>query len=85
MIRAALDATLEELDAAAAIVRRTLQPTPQYAWPKLAARAGCPVRVKHENHTPTGAFKVRGGLVYLDRHRLTISAGGGIGVFRHTG
>jgi threonine dehydratase len=42
-------------------------PTPQYAWPKLKARAGCTVWVKHENHTPTGAFKVRGGLVYLDR------------------
>ena len=41
--------------------------TPQYAWPKLQARAGCAVWVKHENHTPTGAFKVRGGLVYLDR------------------
>ena len=45
-------------------------PTPQYPWPKLKARAGCTVWVKHENHTPTGAFKVRGGLVYLDRlHR----------------
>ena len=41
--------------------------TPQYAWPKLRVRAGCEVWVKHENHTPTGAFKVRGGLVYLER------------------
>jgi threonine dehydratase len=46
-----------------------LPPTPQYAWPKLSKRAGCTVWVKHENHTPTGAFKVRGGLVYLDRLR----------------
>jgi threonine dehydratase len=41
--------------------------TPQYAWPLLAARAGCTVVVKHENHTPTGAFKVRGGLVFCSR------------------
>ena len=46
-----------------------MPPTPQYAWPLLAARAGCEVWVKHENHTPTGAFKVRGGLVYCDRRR----------------
>lgn len=44
-----------------------MPPTPQYAWPKLRQRAGCTVWVKHENHTPTGAFKVRGGLVYVDR------------------
>jgi threonine dehydratase len=44
-----------------------MPPTPQYAWPKLKVRAGCTVWVKHENHTPTGAFKVRGGLVHLDR------------------
>jgi threonine dehydratase len=62
-----LGATLDELEQAAALVHRTVQPTPQYAWPKLKQRAGCTVWVKHENHTPTGAFKVRGGLVYLDR------------------
>jgi threonine dehydratase len=50
-------------------VRGIVPPTPQYAWPKLKMRAGCTVWVKHENHTPTGAFKVRGGLVYLDRLR----------------
>jgi len=58
---------LPELEAAAELVHRVVPPTPQYAWPKLARRAGCEVWVKHENHTPTGAFKVRGGLVYLDR------------------
>ncbi len=58
---------LEELEQAARLVHEVLPPTPQYAWPKLARRAGCAVWVKHENHTPTGAFKVRGGLVYLDR------------------
>ena len=55
---------LDGLDAAAAIVREVVPPTPQYAWPLLAARTGAEVWVKHENHTPTGAFKVRGGLVY---------------------
>jgi threonine dehydratase len=58
---------LNELERAATLVHRVLPPTPQYAWPKLGKRAGCTVWVKHENHTPTGAFKVRGGLVYLDR------------------
>ena len=61
--------SLEELEAAARVVHAAMPPTPQYAWPLLAARAGCEVWVKHENHTPTGAFKVRGGLVYFDRHR----------------
>ena len=44
-----------------------MPPTAQYAWPLLAQRTGCEVWVKHENHTPIGAFKVRGGLVYMDR------------------
>ncbi len=60
---------LTELERASEIVHRILAPTPQYRWPKLARRVGCNVWVKHENHTPTGAFKVRGGLVYLDRLR----------------
>jgi len=58
---------MTDLERAAALVHRVMPPTPQYAWPKLSKRAGCTVWVKHENHTPTGAFKVRGGLVYLDR------------------
>ncbi len=58
---------LAELEQAAALVHQVVPPTPQYAWPKLKRRVGCDVWVKHENHTPTGAFKVRGGLVYLDR------------------
>jgi len=64
-----LGITLAELEQAAQLIYRTLTPTVQYAWPKLRRRAGCSVWVKHENHTPTGAFKVRGGLVYLDRLR----------------
>jgi hypothetical protein len=60
---------MTELERAAALVHDVVSPTPQYAWPKLKTRAGCRVWVKHENYTPTGAFKVRGGLVYLDRLR----------------
>jgi threonine dehydratase len=59
--------TLDELRRARAVVGEAMPPTPHYAWPLLARRAGAEVWVKHENHTPTGAFKVRGGLVYLDR------------------
>ena len=62
-----LEFTLAELEQAATLVHQVVPPTPQYAWPKLKRRAGCTVWVKHENHTPTGAFKVRGGLIYLDR------------------
>lgn len=56
-----------DLEAALAIVHAAMPPTPQYAWPLLRLRTGVEVVVKHENHTPTGAFKVRGGLVYMDR------------------
>lgn len=59
--------TRTELDRAAAVVHAAFPATAQYAWPLLAARTGAKVWVKHENHTPTGAFKVRGGLTYLDR------------------
>jgi len=56
---------LPELEAAARNVYAAMAPTPQYAWPLLARRAGRAVWVKHENHSPTGAFKVRGGLNLL--------------------
>ena len=58
--------TLDAFQDAAAFVHETLDPTPQIAWPLLAERTGAEVWVKHENHTPTGAFKVRGGLVFMD-------------------
>ena len=58
--------SLAELQDAVPFVHSVVPPTPQYAWPLLARRAGAQVWVKHENHTPTGAFKVRGGVVYLD-------------------
>ncbi|HEX7967876.1 MAG TPA: threonine dehydratase [Stellaceae bacterium] len=57
--------TLAEIERAAALVHRVLPPTPQLCWPLLAARCGAEVWVKHENHTPIGAFKIRGGLTYL--------------------
>ncbi|MCA1415836.1 threonine dehydratase [Bradyrhizobium sp. NBAIM20] len=58
---------LNELERAHAIVGQAVPATPAHAWPLLSRRLGTAVVVKHENHTPTGAFKVRGGLVYLDR------------------
>jgi len=68
---------LATLEAAAALVHRHMPPTPQYPWPLLRERAGAEVWVKHENHTPIGAFKLRGGLVYLDDlHRRQPEAAG---------
>jgi threonine dehydratase len=61
--------TLDELAYATELVGRWVPPTPQYAWPLLGEAVGAEVWVKHENHTPTGSFKVRGGLVYADRLR----------------
>jgi threonine dehydratase len=58
---------LAELEQAHEIVGRAMPPTAALAWPLLAERLGTSVVVKHENHTPIGAFKVRGGLVYVDR------------------
>src|SRR6202795_4357583 len=58
---------LGQLERAHGVVGAAMPPTPAYAWPLLSERLGASVIVKHENHTPTGAFKVRGGLVYLDR------------------
>jgi threonine dehydratase len=58
--------TRDEIEAARRTVYAAMPPTPQYAWPLLAQRLGCTVWVKHENHTPAGAFKVRGGLTYFE-------------------
>jgi threonine dehydratase len=58
---------LAELERAHEIVGRAVPPTPAHAWPLLSERLGTSVVVKHENHTPAGAFKVRGGLVYVER------------------
>jgi len=59
--------SLAELETVIPLVRTGVPPTPQYAWPLLKALTGVEVVVKHENHTPIGAFKVRGGIVYFDR------------------
>jgi len=58
---------LRQLERAQNIVAAAMPPTPAHQWPLLSERLGATAIVKHENHTPTGAFKVRGGLVYVDR------------------
>jgi threonine dehydratase len=63
--------TARALEEAARLVHAHMPPTPQYAWPLLAARAGATVWVKHENHTPAGAFKIRGGITLIDWLRRT--------------
>ena len=59
-------AGLDEIVAAGEVIYRHMGPTPEYCWPLICERAGTEVWVKHENHTPIGAFKLRGGLVYVD-------------------
>jgi threonine dehydratase len=58
--------TKDDLEAAHRLVTASMPPTPQHAWPLLAERTGARVVVKHENHTPTGSFKVRGALTFID-------------------
>jgi threonine dehydratase len=69
---------LGQLERAQEVVGRAMPPTPAHTWPLLSQRLGATVVVKHENHTPTGAFKVRGGLVYVDRLRRERSATAGL-------
>jgi threonine dehydratase len=59
--------SLAELEHAQRIVHAAMPPTAAHSWPLLSERLGASVVVKHENHTPIGAFKVRGGLVYVER------------------
>ncbi|HBJ84883.1 MAG TPA: threonine dehydratase [Verrucomicrobiales bacterium] len=58
--------TLSEIEAAKTLIRPHIRETPTYRWPLLEANLGCELWLKHENHTPVGAFKIRGGLVYMD-------------------
>lgn len=58
--------TKSELEDACALVYRHMQATPQYSWPMLNARTGTKTWVKHENHSPTGAFKMRGAVTFMD-------------------
>jgi threonine dehydratase len=74
--------TLEQLQNAADVVYRSMSATPQYAWPMLDARVGTRLWLKHENHTPLGAFKIRGGLVYF--HELAASGSRPRGVISAT-
>lgn len=67
--------TLPELRQTADLVYRYMPATPQYAWPLLAQHLGCTVWVKHENHSPVGAFKLRGGLAYMKALAEQIPAG----------
>ena len=62
---------LAEIEAAAEVVYRYMPATPQYNWPLLDEVAGTEVWVKHENHTPVGAFKIRGGIVYVEELKRT--------------
>ncbi|MEA2689994.1 MAG: threonine dehydratase, partial [Candidatus Eremiobacteraeota bacterium] len=62
---APFDLTLAEIDGAAALIRDAVPPTPAYRWPLLCERLGVELVLKHENHTPLGAFKLRGGLTYV--------------------
>ncbi|MEM6595077.1 MAG: threonine dehydratase [Pseudomonadota bacterium] len=61
-----LTLTRSDLEAAAELVHHQMDPTPQYSWPLLNEATGCETWVKHENHGPTGAFKVRGGITFID-------------------
>ncbi|MBT7886694.1 MAG: pyridoxal-phosphate dependent enzyme, partial [Gammaproteobacteria bacterium] len=67
---------LNQLNEAAQLIYEVLAPTPALAWPGLNGALGAKLWVKHENHLPTGAFKVRGGLVYVDRLLKTHSVTG---------
>jgi threonine dehydratase len=78
----ACDFALDDLERAAAVVYQTLAPTPQFAWPLLGDELNAEVWVKHENFTPTGAFKVRGGLVYF--HALAADGNRPAGVISAT-
>jgi threonine dehydratase len=70
--------SLNELERAHGVVGAAMPPTPAHGWPLLSERLGADVIVKHENHTPIGAFKVRGGLVYVDRLKRERPASAGI-------
>lgn len=74
--------SLDQLERAADIVYKVMRPTPQYTWPLLNEALGTEMWLKHENHTPVGAFKVRGGLVYF--HELAASGQKPAGVISAT-
>jgi len=59
--------SLHDIEDAAQVVYREFAATPQYAWGQLSSKLGATCWLKHENHTPVGAFKIRGGLTYFDQ------------------
>lgn len=65
--------SLAEIREAQALVYRSMPATPQYSWPLINTRLGTEAWIKHENHTPVGAFKLRGALVYMDWLKRTES------------
>ncbi len=65
-----------QYESARDIVYRSMAPTLSYSWPLISELTGCETWVKHENHTPIGAFKVRGGLVHMEQRRLAGKTGG---------
>jgi threonine dehydratase len=74
---------LQDIEAAASIVHAEMSPTAQLCWPMLCDRLGTEVWVKHENQTPVGAFKIRGGLVYFEQlEKSTVGKGGVISATR---
>ena len=62
-----LNLSLSDFQSASSLIYKHLSPTPQLLWPLLSERCGCEVWTKHENHLPTGSFKVRGGIWYIDQ------------------
>ena len=70
--------SLKEIEAASRIVYEDMPPTPQYRWPMLCERLGTEIWVKHENQTPVGAFKLRGGLVYFEQLARSPTSPGGV-------
>jgi len=58
--------TRQDIEQATRLVHASMPPTPQYVWPQICAKTGTTAWVKHENHTPTGAFKIRGGITFID-------------------
>lgn len=62
-----LKLSLSDFQSASSLIYQHLSPTPQLLWPLLSERCGCEVWTKHENHLPTGSFKVRGGIWYIDQ------------------
>ncbi|MCY3879745.1 MAG: threonine dehydratase [Rhodobacteraceae bacterium] len=70
--------TLDDIKAAAELVHSQINPTPQIAWPLLSRAIGTETWVKHENHTPIGAFKIRGGITFLEALRRDHPETGGV-------